>query len=171
MAAGHGGARVGAGRKPKDAGTRKPAAVVDFAGPKAAKEAESGVSKHPPSDLPTDQQAFWLACAPRAMDQGTLTVDTIASFRLLCELDAEKRATKETIDRDGRTYIKVTIDGAGQEHQELKAHPLTSHYRQTAKQVENLMGRFKLAPFGKAETNSRRKQVQTANPWARVVKQ
>jgi hypothetical protein len=128
------------------------------------------VSAVPPEDLPVDQRDFWHRCAVRAIDQGTLTADTVAGFRLLCELDVERQATKATIDRDGRTYIKVTIDGAGQEHQELKAHPLKSDYAKLSKAVEGLMARFKLAPMGKAEGRQRAQSV-APNPWAQVAGQ
>ncbi len=105
--------------------------------------------------------------APRAIAQGTLTPRTIEAFRLLCELERERTETKKTIDRDGRTFIKVTIDGSGQEHQELKAHPLKGDYARLSKQVENLMGRFRLAPFGKAEAVIKPKAV--ASPWAEIA--
>src|SRR5687768_7149016 len=113
-----GGARVGSGQKPKGmvAMRSRQAAPDDV-------ELEP-VSAEPPEDLPEDQRAFWTRCAPRALAQGTLTPRTVEAFRLLCEMDVERRETKATIDRDGRTFLKVTVDGAGQEHQELKAHPL-----------------------------------------------
>lgn len=114
-----------------------------------------------------DQRGFWHSYAGLATEKRTLTAHTVAAFRLLCELDAEKRATKKTIDDDGRTFMKVTVDGAGVEHQELKAHPLTGAYGRLAKAVEALMARFGLAPFGKAELPLPNK-VSAANPWAKV---
>ncbi len=166
-----GGARVGAGRKPKT--PRKPpktGALVAFDGGRVGGDGETppALSGEPPETLPADEQAFWRAYAPLAIAAGTLTPQTAGSFRLLCELDAEKRATKETMDRDGRTYIKVTVDGAGQEHQELKAHPLTSAYRQLAQRVEALMARFLLAPFGKPVAGGAKKST-TVNPWASIA--
>lgn len=125
------------------------------------------MSAVPPGDLPGDQRDFWHSYAGLAIEKRTLTDHTVAAFRLLCELDAEKRATKTTMDRDGRTFIKVTVDGTGQEHQELKAHPLTSAYGRLAKAVETLMARFGLAPFGKAEAPLTRKTA--VNPWAQVA--
>jgi hypothetical protein len=122
----------------------------------------------PPADLPDDQHGFWKLYAPLAIEAGTLTPQTAGSFRLLCELDAEKTATKATIDKDGRTYIKVSVDGAGVEHDELKAHPLTGSYRQLAQRVEALMARFLLAPFGKPLAGAGKKKP-TANPWAAIA--
>ena len=159
-----GGARVGAGQKPKHG---KPAPFV----PGLIDGGRSGdVSERPPDDLPEAHQAFWRTYAGSAIALGTLTPQTVGSFRLLCELESEKAATLKTIDRDGRTYIKCVVDGAGNEHQELKAHPLTSAYRQLAKQVDALMARFMLAPFGKPAPGAKPKKAQGApNPWARIV--
>lgn len=123
-----------------------------------------------PADLPAEQVEFWATYAGVAIEARTLTAQTVGAFRLLCELDAEKRATKAVIERDGRTYIKCVVDGAGNEHQELKAHPLTSAYRQLAQRVEALMGRFGLAPFGKPVESAKPKKAN-ANPWARIVGQ
>jgi hypothetical protein len=152
---GWGGRRPGSGPKPKRA---KFEPVIRDGG--------TALSPIPPADLPNEHRDFWHRYAGLAIDKRTLTTHTVPAFRLLCELDAEKRAIKTTIDRDGRTFVKVTIDGAGQEHQELKAHPLTAHYGRTAKAVEALMARFGLAPFGKPEGPMPKKQ--TANPWAKV---
>jgi hypothetical protein len=146
---GWGGARVGSGQKGKEQ-TVVPDAV-DM-----------------PADLPEGQRGFWECYAELAMEQGTLTKHTIGAFLLLCEMDEEKRQVKATIDRDGRTFIKVTVDGAGVEHQELKAHPLTGAYGRLAKAVEALLARFRLAPFGKPEKTEKAKPK--ANPWARVAK-
>lgn len=159
-----GGARVGSGPK-----TGKPKAFA----PTVIDGGRAGdVPSRAPEDLPASQHAFWNTYAPAAIAAQTLTDQTVGAFRLLCELDDEKRQTKETIDRDGRTFIKCTVDGAGNEHQELKAHPLTGSYRQLAQRVETMMGRFGLAPFGKPVANAKpRKSATDANPWARIVGQ
>jgi hypothetical protein len=155
-ASGWGGARVGSGPKPTK--PRKPGVMM---------EPHPGVSLEPPESLPDEQREFWQSYAGLAIEKRTLTSHTVPAFLLLCELDAEKRAIKATIEQDGRTFLKVTVDGAGVEHQELKAHPLTSSYGQRAKAVEALMARFGLAPFGKAEAPLAKKV--SANPWAKVA--
>ena len=159
-----GGARVGSGRKPKTA--KKPAVPNNLVGIDGGRTGD--LSATPPADLPSEQHGFWKSYAPLAIEAGTLTPQTAGSFRLLCELDAEKTATKATLDKDGRTYIKVSVDGAGVEHDELKAHPLTGSYRQLAQRVEALMARFLLAPFGKPLPSAGKKK-QVANPWAAIA--
>lgn len=148
---GWGGMRVGSGQKPHGVGPGGD---------------DPGVSEEPPADLPEDQQGFWRTYAPLAIERETLTKHTEASFRLLCEMDAEKRATKATLEKDGRTYIKVICDSSGQEHQELKAHPLTGAYGRLAKHVEALLARFGLAPFGKPVSPTKPKPK--ANPFSQV---
>lgn len=165
-----GGARVGAGQKPKGerARPRRKPDIVPLSSVDRGRADEETVSVIPPEDLPAEQREFWHRNASRAIAQGTLTGRTVEAFRLLCEMDVERRETKKTIDRDGRTFIKVTVDGAGVEHQELKAHPLKSDYSRLCKAVEALLGRFKLAPFGKAETVAKPKAAAAVNPWTKV---
>jgi len=165
-----GGARVGAGRKPKlrIAKAQDVSPFVPAVHP-GGKEPDGAVSAIPPEDVPAEQREFWHRYAGLAIEKQTLTAHTVAAFRLLCETDAEKRATKATIDRDGRTYIKVTVDGAGQEHRELRAHPLTSAYGRLAKACEALMARFGLAPFGKPEQALPKRKQAHVNPWGQVA--
>lgn len=155
---------MGAGRKPKaDKAPRKPTNVVAIDGGRAGE-----VSATPPADLPDDEKVFWRAYARLAIEAGTLTTQTEPAFRLLCELDAEKRATRQTIDKDGRTTIGITTDvTSSEQHVQIKAHPLTSSYRQLAQRVEALMARFGLAPFGKPVAAGKKKTV--VSPWAAIV--
>lgn len=157
-----GGSRTGSGRKPNP----RTVPFVPIEGGRAG-----DVSAVAPDDLPESQKPFWNTYAESAIGLGTLTPQTIGAFRLLCELESEKSATRATIDKDGRTYIKCVVDGAGNEHQELKAHPLTSAYRQLAQRVEALMARFMLAPMGKPAPGAKPKKPPSAvpNPWARIV--
>ena len=133
-----GGPRVGSGPK----GRRADMDVVPFT-------SSDVISKDPPTDLPAAQRDFWTRCAAVAIAKRTLTRQTVEAFRLLAELDAERRETKKQLDAAGRVYEKVWIDSSGQEHAELRLHPLANHYRALAKQQENMMLKFTLMPFGK----------------------
>lgn len=154
-----GGHRVGAGRKPEGP---QVADVVPMPSP-----AEREALVRPPDDLTDEQRAVWDRFAGLAIERGTLTRHTAPALGLLCAVDVELRATKKQIDTDGRTYMKVMVDSSGQEHVELKSHPLTSHYRQLVKQSQNLMKDFMLCPFGKpanvasvAQTPSEKRRAQ-----------
>jgi hypothetical protein len=148
-----GGARIGAGRKPRQP---REFEVIDGG---AAFGAEAEALLTPPDSLTADEQAFWVSYAPLAIRQRTLTPSTVPNFLLLCELQAEKKAVRATLDTDGRTYIKAWTDSSGQEHQELKAHPLKSDYGKLAKDVDRLMARFMLAPFGKPMSGAQARTV------------
>jgi len=155
-----GGARVGAGRKPR-ASRRN---VVTFEGRKSS---DDGALLVPPAFLSDEERSLWGAWAPLAVELKTLTSHHVPAFALLCRLQAEMNATERTIAADGRTQVRVTIDGAGQEHQELKAHPLKTDYRQLAQRVESLLARFCLAPFGKPGASGG-KAAGKANPWSGI---
>lgn len=153
MSSNWGGSRIGSGQKPQ--------------GPLAAIDGGKDPLATPPSDLPEAQHAFWIENAPKAIEKGTLTTHTITAFRLLCEVDEERRASLDTIRDQGRTYIKHSVDGAGVEREELKAHPLTGAYGRLAKSQEATMRAFGLAPFGKAEPA--RSKAKAANPFEQKV--
>lgn len=100
----------------------------------------------PPSDVPPEQQAFWRTYAPFAIERKTLTEATVPAFRLLCELHAKKTMVGAMVDKGALGGLRV--------------------YMQLAKQVESLMGRFCLAPFGKPTfTEKPKKEI---NPWAKL---
>lgn len=102
-----------------------------------------------PADLPEAQREVWNELAPHACAAKTLTEGTVAAFRDLIEAIVIKREMLAQIRRDGLTYLKVTIDGSGQEHTEVKAHPLIGQHRGMMQRVEQGMLRFRLSPMGK----------------------
>lgn len=129
-----GGHRVGAGRKPsplrklKTPGKALENGLVVFRGGKT-----DPALAEPPADLPEAHKAVWRAWAPLALASQTLTGDTVPAFGMLCELQVQRQGLLKTFEQDG---AEVTAGGM-------------RIYLQCAKQLENLMGRFMLAPFGK----------------------
>lgn len=138
---GRGGARVGAGRKPKS-----PVKLEVLEGGLPDGEA---MSAEAPADLPESWRVHWSRWAPLAIERRTLTTHTEPQFRLLCRVESDIARTDATIEKDGQTYLKAWVDSSGQEHEELKQHPLLSHYRSLLKQAQNLYEKFMLGPFGK----------------------
>lgn len=151
---GHGGSRVGSGRKPE-------AVLTGVDGGKSP-------LSEPPVDLPEDQKAFWRTWAKWAIEAGTLNERTEAGWRELCKLESLMRRYEAVIEKDGETFIKCTVDGTGSEHQELKAHPLIGKHLALAKMVSGEMARFMLTSFGKPTTATKSNRP-AANPWARVA--
>jgi hypothetical protein len=141
--------------------TRPPAATGAPAGDVAA-----GLLAAPES-LPVAHQDVWRLYAPPAIEAGTLTPRTAGAFALLCKLIVMEQAVVAQIEADGWTFVKITIDGAGQEHQELKSHPLCSHHRGLVQRLETQMKNFGVMPFGKPIVD--RKPKGPANPWSTVV--
>lgn len=151
---GWGGQRTGAGQKPK---TVRSAAWTE----------PEGVAAEPPEDLPADQHDFWRRNAPLAIDNGTLRKQTEQAFRELCEQHAEKVAALAQIRQEGRTFLKVTVDGAGQEHQEPKAHALTQYYTKLCTLVKGGLKDFSLSAFGKPVSAAPKKPKP--NPWGQLA--
>lgn len=101
----------------------------------------------PPTNLPVEQQPFWLEHAPLAIERKTLTKATVPAFRLLCELHAKKTMVGQMVDKGALGGLRIFL--------------------QLCKQVEALMARFCLAPFGKPATSEKPKV--TENPWSQVA--
>lgn len=139
-------ARIGVGRKPKSAATILLHGSKDRLGRGAV-----GPTPHvePPKDLPGEQLAIWQELAPFALEARTLAKSTARAFRDVCETIVLKRAIVAQLERDGLTYQKVSVDGAGVEHMELKAHPLLTQLRGVMQRTEVGLTRFGLAPMGK----------------------
>lgn len=141
------GGHAAVGRKPKD---RQTAFVHGQRGAKPGADLPKlGEPVPMPADLTPAQAEVWATLAPHAHVARTLTPATVVAFRDLCEAMVVKRQMAAKIQEDGYTYLKVTVDGSGQEHSELKAHPLISQHRGMMQRVEAGLVRFRLSPIGK----------------------
>ena len=129
-----GGARVGAGRKPKARRLQAVPVLVPSSEPLLT----------PPPALPTAQQDVWLKWAPLAIRRQTLIAENVPAFTLLCELEVRRAQIGAMADKEPTPELLRSL-------------------AQYAKQVEALLGRFRLAPFGKPEAIEKPKAV--ANPW------
>lgn len=163
-----GGFRAGAGRKPIDRQTlalrggqsRRASAVA--VGPLEPVESVSV-----PVELDEAQRAVWDALAPHATRARTLTPETEAAFRDLCEATVLKRAMLARILADGMMLEDVSVDGAGVEHRRLQAHPLIAKHQAMMVRVEAAMSRFLLAPQGRPAAVSEPKPDEWAEFEAR----
>lgn len=130
-----------------------------------------------PADLTDDQRAIWMQLAPLAREQRTLIPATASRFRLLVKAIVMEAAYEAKILADGLTYLDVSVDGAGTQHEKLRAHPLCGAHRGMMQRVEAGMVAFKLAPFGKAmavpvqeKPKSALEALQAQRPGIRAVK-
>jgi hypothetical protein len=158
---GSGGARLGSGRKPKSAHQRYLDGGADKRGTGRPRKPAPLEPVTMPADLPEAQRVVWLELAPHAITARTLAVQTVAAFRDLCMAIVARDAMQAQIAQDGLTYLKVSVDGAGVEHSEIKAHPLISQHRGMMQRVEAGMVRFRLCPVGKELSGAE----QPVNPF------
>lgn len=135
MAAGHGGARVGSGRKRKskeerrlsgNAGHRSnvvPHPSVPAASTKQAVELDEADA---PDDLTLDERHIWMQLAPHAMAKGMLRPEWRLAFKDLCRnIVIMQRLAKSPLDAGG------------------------PHHRGMIGAVDRELLRFDLAPCGK----------------------
>ena len=94
-------------------------------------------------------KGVWNELMPLACRARTLTDVTAPGFLELCRAVVRLRQMDARLEEEGLTQIKITIDGAGQEHQEVKAHPLVSQHRSMMQRVEAGYTRFCLTALGK----------------------
>lgn len=78
----------------------------------------------------------------------------ISLFQYLCELHAEIKFLKQEIEKVGRIFTKVSVDGAGVEHQEDKTHPFVNqlaHANKERRILEKDFSRRYIYPMQKEE--------------------
>jgi len=148
-----GGARVGAGRKPK--GDR---VVVPMVGHRAPVRPElppvdpverAGLLKAP-EDLPEDARAVWHRWAEHAVAERTLTPATAAGFRQFCQQWA---------------YLDQVVSKIGHLGANTKeAGPYLKTFLQLSQRLDGSLARFKLTALGKPAVSDKPKPA--ANPWA-----
>lgn len=137
-----GGHRSGAGGKLSEA------RILGLIGPRQD-DAASVPEIACPSGCSPEVAAIWADLAEHALKARTLVASTQTAFRRMCEAIARHAVMQQTIDADGLTYLKVTIDGAGSEHTEVKAHPLISRAASLENAIRSWMKDFAIHPFGK----------------------
>lgn len=153
---GSGGARIGTGPKPKNAalalvhrsrdnGTRSET------GAEAVLSASGTVER--PVDLPTAQGAIWDRLAPLALQNGTLTPESVPGFTHLCECLWAKAVLLAKIEASDWQVDKVTLQldekGGGLQQVEKKASDLITKWQAMLVRVENGLARFRLTADGK----------------------
>lgn len=154
-----GGKRLGAGRKPLTRrerwlggnASKVPLALVTSSPERvsAAAETMDGEVPEPPLVLTEDEAAYWRLWAPLARARGLLSEETKPGLVLLCQQARRAAEMWSDIASRGMVHEKVTMDGAGQEHHEFKAHPLLTHWRGLMHRIEQLQARYGIAADGK----------------------
>ena len=152
-----GGARVGAGRKPKAASR---SVVVDARSrfsettlpPAPAVPADLESLVEPPEGMPETHAKLWRKLAPHAIAQQTLVTATRPGFAELVEQLVMKQQLADSIAQVGAAHPGA--DG------------LLRHYTKLAQRLDATMARFRLTALGKPEAAAARKVPVTNNAWA-----
>jgi hypothetical protein len=160
-----GGARSGSGRKALNASALRLAGGEDRGVVRPV--AVPGAMVACPVAASAAVAAAWAELAPHAVHACTLVPGTASAFLRLCQAVVKHAQMEQQIERDGLTYYKVTIDGSGQEHQELKAHPLIARAEAIDNKIRGWFKDFAINPFGKPLAEAIQKPV---NPFARFGK-
>lgn len=164
-----GGARAGAGRKPKGDGpvrdrSKRVLAMPGITLPPAlrppttlAPPVTNSALKDPPADLEEDAKPIWQAWAPWAIEQGTLVDATVAGFRELCEQFLVKQALWSRL----RTLGIASAEG----------DRILKRYEKIVQRIDASLKNFRLTAFGKAMDPGKSKKVEAPNPWASMSRQ
>jgi hypothetical protein len=151
---GSGGNRSGAGRKPKPKHMR----LIDGGADRRGSASGGGEQPPPlpdapaiapPDDLSPEERAVWDLWAPAAQQERTLVPATVASFRLLCQLEVDRRSL-----RDRFTVSLHRSQGTGQprallymgSEEEMAAR---REHRALARDIKAMLKDFRLGSFGK----------------------
>ena len=148
-----GGARIGAGRKPKTMVARWLAGDAGKRGQRVESAMVSAVLERvdlEPSPMLTEAEAaYWELWAPLALSAGTLTAATRPGLVLLCQVACRAARVWADVERDGTTHISLVTNPDGTTHEVLKAHPQMTQYRGLIGRQEMLLARYGLAGSGK----------------------
>jgi phage terminase small subunit len=106
-----GGFRSGAGRKPNADGLARLHGARDRGAVRPSSQV--GDQMPQPDGLSPEVAAVWRKLAPHAVKAGTLVPGTAAAFSRFCVAIVRHAKIEAQIEKDGLTYLKVTIDGSG----------------------------------------------------------
>lgn len=165
-----GGARPGAGRKPKSRVLTMPGASRHAAKPPATgPSAEDRKLVSPPKHLPLAERNVWRRLAPLAIENGTLKAPSVPGFEFLCELVILHKQLRKTIDKEGWQVEEPVFDKKGELSGHIrKRHALWPQLQSAALRREQLLRSYGLLsmakpiPGGKADGGA----GQPVNPYS-----
>jgi hypothetical protein len=158
-----GGARVGAGRKPKE---KRTLTLVNSrrdptpAPPRPPADVDDELAL-PPTDLTPAERDVWRVWAPLALEAQTLTPATAVGFRELCTVAVLTHAIAESIE--------LARAPGKKDEQRYAIGDALKLYTKYAQRLDGLLARFKLTAFGKP-VDGAAKPTAAVNPWAEVAK-
>lgn len=161
-----GGARVGAGRKPKDKGKLLGMPGVTHAAPATPEDAAARAQLLEPSPvLPEDEQEVYRRLAPLALQNGMLTAETVPGLEHLAEVCVTYRRLRKILDDEGWQITLYETDEQGHKFPlEQKRHPLWPQLQAFAIRREQGLRSFGLLANGKPLAPP--EAAASGDPWA-----
>jgi P27 family predicted phage terminase small subunit len=107
-----------------------------------------------PDDLDADAQKVWNTLGPKLLRIGLLTDADGDAFAILCQIRSRLTQIHRIMHPTDGTQpalvqMKVTVDGSGQEHTELKPSPYTTMERLYYQLFRQYAAEFGLSPRGR----------------------
>lgn len=165
-----GGARPGAGRKPKAGKLLTMPGTQRVTKPQTGPSAEDRKLATPPKHLPLAEKNVWRSYAPHAIENGTLKMGSAPGFALLCELDVLHRHLRKLIDKEGWQVEEPVFDKKGELAGHIrKRHALWPQLQSAVLRREQLLRAYGLLAMAKpiaAGKSGSGSAAPPANPYA-----
>jgi P27 family predicted phage terminase small subunit len=120
----------------------------------------------PPKPLTGEALAEWERMIERLTALGSLSTADGAVLYRYCHLHAQTERLQADLEQlETSWFLKVTVDGAGQEHQEAKVHPLFAQYRAYVLALRVYLTEFGLTPASRGRVKLPEKPTER-DPFA-----
>ena len=123
-----------------------------------------------PPEMSEAARKVWDKLAPKCEEMGTLTSVDAEAFGVFCELQATLAQCSKMKGEPGFCYFIefTTVDGAGNEHVQLKESPVIKLERNTAMALRAYYERFGLEPSSRSRIHVATKAAPVSK-WAGVI--
>jgi len=95
-----------------------------------------------PSHLDSKARRYWKKYGLILFDLGLLTEMDGPAFGEVCQIYSDISKLTKELRAEGRIFIKVSVDGAGIEHQEVKSNPKVTQLDNLRKEFRYSWGQF-----------------------------
>lgn len=107
-----------------------------------------------PPDLDDDAKKYWKKFAPMLNRIGILTEADGEVFGIMCQIRSRIQKIHRVLETEPYTQEKHTVDGAGQEHTELKKNPFIMMEQEYYKLFRAYASEFGLTPSSRSRLST-----------------
>lgn len=125
-----------------------------------------------PEGLSPGAGVVWDRVAPVCLYMGTLTPGDVETFVRYCEIQATADASAAQKAEPGFTMFLHTtmVDSAGNEHQNVKVHPVIKIELETSVKLRPFYEYFGMCPSGRARLHIPKPKDEPVSKWAGALK-